>query len=156
MQRSQYKGEGSSCWVTNYVPGCELDNPEYAFFSNFSLPRQESSVSECYKFKRENESFSTSCQAADFTKVRSAHLPFLKFAVIYCPCQDIFTLSYCWLFEIVCISGNRSLLKMGLRSLSDSVKCCGGQNQKSEPTYGNLNFLSCRIFTCYLCVGPAM
>ena len=59
-----------------YVPGCELDNPEYASFSNFSLPRQEGTMSECYKFKRENESLSTSCQAADFTKVRQTHSPF--------------------------------------------------------------------------------
>ena len=59
-----------------YVPGCELDNPEYAFFANFSLPRLEGTVSECYKFKRENDSFSTSCQAADFTKVRPTHSHF--------------------------------------------------------------------------------
>ena len=62
-----------------YVPGCELDNPEYAAFSNFSLPRLEGTVSECYKFKRENESLSTSCQAADFTKVRPIHSLFLNF-----------------------------------------------------------------------------
>ena len=53
------------------------------------------------KFKRENKSFSTSCQAADFTKVRPIHSPFfdllsfIAFVKIY---SSFLTLDYLKLF----------------------------------------------------------
>ena len=52
-----------------YVPSCEKENPEYDSFSNFSLPWDGDTVSECYRFVRQNISSPDSCQAGDFTEV---------------------------------------------------------------------------------------
>ena len=52
------------------VPGCEEGNPEYdSSFSNFSLPWDGDTVSECLRYVRKNTSSLDSCKAADFTEV---------------------------------------------------------------------------------------
>ena len=51
------------------VPGCDEENPEYGSFSNFSLPWDGDTVSECFRFVRTNISSPGSCTDEDFTEV---------------------------------------------------------------------------------------
>ena len=73
------------------VPGCEGDDPEYEAFSNFTLPWDGDSVSECYRFVRKNISSPNSCVDSDFSKVSDT--------------RPLGTL---------CIPGDRDLFQLGL------------------------------------------